>query len=350
MSNVKINNIKSKAQVTFVSDYAGQGQYRTLLPYQFTNSLELTNMMFLTAWVQDADLMKHLSCIRFQRQCTNKQVSIFNRYSNMISSCRLNIKKVYELDDLVDELPSYNNAKNSFDATARSNMLYMMRNVNTVQFSTKFLKDWYESKHGITNGVVVPNMLPSFLWKKKLTVHNIPIKKPKVFYSGSISHYGMGSEFEFILQMIERTYKKYDWVLMSDPKLFHRQLPKQILNNITFIKSCPFYLYPNAMKGANVDIALAPLVDNNFNRGKSNLKLLEYTACGIPSVFSNIDPYYEAPSKIDTLDHCTWEAEIDKLSSNPTYRINILKEQTKVLNKYWLESPANFTQWIDTLI
>jgi glycosyltransferase involved in cell wall biosynthesis len=39
------------------------------------------------------------------------------------------------------------------------------------------------------------------------------------------------------------------------------------------------------------DVAIAPLVDDAFTRGKSDLKYLDYGALGIPGVFSDVRPY-----------------------------------------------------------
>jgi hypothetical protein len=41
----------------------------------------------------------------------------------------------------------------------------------------------------------------------------------------------------------------------------------------------------------DVDIFIAPLVDNLFNRCKSSIKYWEYSALGIGGVYSNLDPY-----------------------------------------------------------
>ncbi len=41
------------------------------------------------------------------------------------------------------------------------------------------------------------------------------------------------------------------------------------------------------------DLALAPLADVSFNRVRSNVKLKEYTACGVPWLASPIGPYKE---------------------------------------------------------
>jgi glycosyltransferase involved in cell wall biosynthesis len=39
------------------------------------------------------------------------------------------------------------------------------------------------------------------------------------------------------------------------------------------------------------DLAIAPLVDTEFNRCKSELKFLQYSAVGLPSLSSNCPPY-----------------------------------------------------------
>jgi hypothetical protein len=49
--------------------------------------------------------------------------------------------------------------------------------------------------------------------------------------------------------------------------------------------------YPAKLASLNLDLAIAPLEDNLFNRCKTNLRLLEYGACGFPVVCSDIEPY-----------------------------------------------------------
>ncbi len=39
------------------------------------------------------------------------------------------------------------------------------------------------------------------------------------------------------------------------------------------------------------DIFIAPLIDNQFNRCKSAIKYLEYSALGVPGVYSRLSPY-----------------------------------------------------------
>ncbi|MBU0762801.1 MAG: glycosyltransferase, partial [Candidatus Altiarchaeota archaeon] len=53
----------------------------------------------------------------------------------------------------------------------------------------------------------------------------------------------------------------------------------------------PIDEYPQRVKDLNIDIALAPLRDSDFNRAKSNLRWLEYSALKIPTVASNVEPF-----------------------------------------------------------
>jgi O-antigen biosynthesis protein len=69
-------------------------------------------------------------------------------------------------------------------------------------------------------------------------------------------------------------------------------------------------------------VALAPLRDTPFNRAKSDLKWLEYSALELPGVFSNITPY--ATSVEDGVtgllvddDPDRWAAAIGRLLDDP---------------------------------
>jgi GT2 family glycosyltransferase/glycosyltransferase involved in cell wall biosynthesis len=49
------------------------------------------------------------------------------------------------------------------------------------------------------------------------------------------------------------------------------------------------------------DIAVAPLVDDDFNRSKSDLKFLEYAALGLPTVVSDVEAYRDVRHDVDGL-------------------------------------------------
>jgi len=258
-------------------------------------------------------------------------------------------KFVYELDDNVDQLPKDNHSFGEYTDTEKYNMVYMMKKCDVTIFSTYSLKSHYETL-GVHNGVVLPNLLPKYLWGDQMRPKKQIVKKPRVIWTGSQSHYGPNNDLEFIFRLIEDTYNKYEWVLMMNPDKIHRKLKGDIQDKVQIVKPVPFYNYPSVLKKLDVDVAIAPLVDNMFNRGKSNLKLLEYSACGYPAVCSDLDPYSEeAQIKIKGYDTKEWSYEIERLAANPTHRINTIKAQNEILKTYWLEDPRNFKKWIDTI-
>ncbi len=53
----------------------------------------------------------------------------------------------------------------------------------------------------------------------------------------------------------------------------------------------PIDRYPAKLASLKLDLALAPLEHNVFNECKSNLRLLEYGACGFATICTDIVPY-----------------------------------------------------------
>lgn len=58
-----------------------------------------------------------------------------------------------------------------------------------------------------------------------------------------------------------------------------------------FHEPCEIDEWPAWLASRGVDIGLAPLVDSNFNAGKSNLKWLEYSALKVPGVYANVPAF-----------------------------------------------------------
>lgn len=88
------------------------------------------------------------------------------------------------------------------------------------------------------------------------------------------------------------------------------------------------------------DIFVAPLTANEFNRAKSPLKYFEYSALGIPGVYSQIDPYEHvitdgengllAASKQD------WFDKLEKLILSPDLRYMLAVEAQLRIRRDWL--------------
>lgn len=82
----------------------------------------------------------------------------------------------------------------------------------------------------------------------------------------------------------------------------------------------PEYVRLLRASSARWSVGLAPLVSNGFNRGKSDLKFLEYSALGIPTIASQGTAYDEAGPHGAVLvgnDPDEWREAADALSDDP---------------------------------
>lgn len=84
--------------------------------------------------------------------------------------------------------------------------------------------------------------------------------------------------------------------------------------------------YARALCGLAPDIGLAPLCDTPFNRAKSNIKALEYAACGAAGVYADLPPYRDpdgGPPPFGPLagdDPAVWEKTILRLATDAGLR------------------------------
>ena len=108
---------------------------------------------------------------------------------------------------------------------------------------------------------------------------------------------------------------------------------------------------PWLMRLANSwDFAIAPLVDTKFNRSKSPLKLLDYSALGLPIVASDVEIYQtDAPAiKLTQNDSTSWIRAIsDQMTQGYNNRELGLSQRNWVIKKHMLrESLKDFDEAI----
>lgn len=191
---------------------------------------------------------------------------------------------IYTLDDLINDLDKTNPFRKHIPPNARSRFKYALSNCDRLVLSTDFLADTY--RHFIDDIKVVPNRLEKDIWlplnsKKRTT------KKPRVGWAGGSTHEG---DLILLKEIIEQTREEVDWV-------FFGMCPESIRPLLAeFHELVSMDAYPAYLASLNLDIAVAPLAMTPFNQGKSNLRLLEYGALGIPVVCTDIDPYQNSPA------------------------------------------------------
>jgi len=149
--------------------------------------------------------------------------------------------------------------------------------------STEYLKKVYSQFNA--NIFVVPNAIDFAVWDKLKAPK--PHKKVRIGWAGGGTHV---DDLEFIIPAIKKVLEKnknLEFVFLGG-------VPDSLQGQPGINAIAKWYAidkYPQELANLGIDIAIAPLRDNHFNRGKSNLRWLEYSALKIPTVASNVEPY-----------------------------------------------------------
>lgn len=176
---------------------------------------------------------------------------------------------------------------------------------------------------------VIPNAIPV---TGQFTIYKTDWHVPRIFYQGSTTHVKDVQLLKNPLRRLMSNVKAQvniagwnedipEWHVIVSTLTNGLQYPTRVISGTT-----PD-LYYKAYE--HCDIAVVPLIDNTFNRYKSNLKILEAAHAGAPVVCSNVQPYFNHP--VDYVNNQTdWYNHLKKLIDDKTYR----QERGQQLKEY----------------
>jgi glycosyltransferase involved in cell wall biosynthesis len=187
--------------------------------------------------------------------------------------------RIFELDDYVVKAPE----KNVHARNKPVNTEQMLREgialCDRVVVTSQALKEALSSMHHDIR--VVPNMLAPHLWLG-LTSRRGTSRRPRVGWGGGTSHTG---DLEIIADVVRELADQVEWV-------FFGMCPDALKPYVhEFHPAVDLQNYPAKLASLNLDLALAPLEFHIFNDCKSNLRLLEYGACGYPVICTDTEAY-----------------------------------------------------------
>lgn len=191
---------------------------------------------------------------------------------------------VYALDDLITDMDVTNPFRKDIPANARARLQYALKRCDRLVVSTDYLAEAYQGF--ISDIRVVPNRLEQASWLP-LRSQRRTSNKPRIGWAGGTTHQG---DLLLLKGIIEQTRDEADWI-------FFGMCPEEIRPLLAeYHPLVKFSEYPGYLASLNLDLAVAPLAETPFNRGKSNLRLLDYGVLGIPVVCTDIEPYRNSPA------------------------------------------------------
>lgn len=198
-------------------------------------------------------------------------------------------KKVFltEIDDYIFDTPPANEAYEQFQPGYyhRNVIVEQIKALDGVVVSTQFLAEAYKEFN--THVYIVPNAvdLPAWdRWPPKQVEHEV-----RIGWMGGGGHREDLRTIETPLkELLAETKRVRFYCVHGVPDFF-----KEKSKIVTPKEFKPMNYYPRYIARQGFDIGIAPLVDCNFNRGKSNLRKLEYGAMGIPVVAAKVGHFKE---------------------------------------------------------
>lgn len=259
------------------ADLFGCGHYRVIQPFLAMKAQGLLDGVISTGLMHVTDLERYNpDSIVLQRQIGEERLEAMQRMQRFSQAF-----KVYELDDYLPNLPMKNAHRDSMPKDILRSLRQGLSFVDRFVVSTDALAEALSGLHGEI--VVRENRLP-LNWWQGLSGQRRQSVKPRVGWAGGASHTG---DLELIADVVRDLADEVEWV-------FFGMCPDKLRSYIhEYHEGVAIEEYPAKLASLNLDLGLAPVELNLFNECKSNLRQLEYGACGIPIICTDIRPYRE---------------------------------------------------------
>jgi hypothetical protein len=358
--------------VNYFGDYCACGWYRMGWPtnmlktklnsdFQFRTTDTETLIPFGQYYAQDGGVR----LVRIQRWFGWDKLKFLKEFLKPLSET-IGFHIAYEIDDVLlwEDIPQYNLARDTFHPDRVGDSVKQIMDLcDIITVSTETLKNFYSRKlnQPLEKFMVIQNYLPRW-WigdamniDRQMQQHAKQRFKPTLAFCCSTNHFdiqnrnGGVDDFTHLIPWILRSLNKYNFVFVGG-------VPQQLMEHVKagrvqYQPPSDIFNYPREMQLRKIDLLCAPLLDNEFNRCKSNIKFLEFSALGIPMCGQNISTYNQYTKLVfnngDDIDRiCN---QLFFAPNAPEYYNHVITQQRTIIDNpsslsatgFWLEANIN---------
>jgi len=296
--------------------------------------------------LDDLDLIREADVVIIHRFFPGSLQSLHN----LIDKCKYyNKKLIFDIDDLLFDLPKHHSDRLNFSFTEALLPIYqVIQAADLVTVSTTYLKDQINELND--NIIVLPNYIDDDLWEFK------PVGKDRsqeliIGYMGTKTHI---RDLEIIAPALLEILDRFSGRVLF--KIYGFE-PPEILKQHQFVLfdskfDLDYTKFVRYFQTCDVDIGIAPLSYNLFNKCKSHIKFLEYSISGIPGVYSNIKPYEEIiignNNALLASGIQEWRLALKRLIEDEDLRVKLALEAQATVKESWTLS-KNIHEWLSSL-
>lgn len=204
---------------------------------------------------------------------------------------------VTEIDDNLFDVPTGNIAVHPYQPHSEMEWIAQkqIEMSDALIVSTQYLADKFQTLYPQKPLYIAPNSIDFSVWDNLLDLPKFEAKKPgfiRIGYTGCSNHRKDLDMIKEALCAILTEFENVEFLFTPQPEpggIFTgwEGIPRMgVINQFATIDKFPAFI-----KSWDMDIGVAPLRDNEFNRAKSNLRWLEYSALKIPTIASRVYPF-----------------------------------------------------------
>ncbi len=306
--------------------------------YRFVSPLKAAGIELIqgvAAGEPDLDVIAGADLVCFQRDFSRR----FKAYQSVLAEARARgIPVVVDLDDHLLALPPEHPDRLAGDfADSLPALMHAMLSADALTVTTPELKQALIPFN--PNVIVLPNYLDGDLWQFRQPALRQAAEQVRILFMGTPTH---APDLEEIAGALRNTARRYGSRVRF---VFFGARPPEGLADLAQVdyqpvKSFDYRQFQREFCGLEADIALAPLKDNLFNRCKSAIKFMEYSALGLAGVYAALPPYASAVRDGENGflagDAQEWERKLGALIEDPALCLRMAENAQEDIRRQWL--------------
>lgn len=360
-----------KNVVFFPSDLRGCGFVRCFLPARSIQKGSTRYNALISSTICP-ELIRWADIVVWQRQTGMAYVPGFNM------ARRAGKLQVYETDDNLHVLPPSNPAFRDFNPQKPEYVasLAWFQNCEGVIVSTKPLKQFYDSLLRVDCQVIENTIdIGPFLEQPPRP----EFARVRILWAGSDTHLEDLLVVRPVLRRIKHEFDKGVKLLLMgfdgrlpvplDPEAIPPEIRQHLRQDILFVDADIGVPYDQFLPWVDVEqyhqklfdlgcaIGLCPLARNEFNRFKSNIKWLEYSAAGMATIATDIEPYRVGVENgrsglLVENNEESWYGAIKRLIVDPAFRNRLVDGARVTIQKNFNADQVfvRYEQFFDSLL
>ncbi|MEN1832475.1 glycosyltransferase [Pseudomonas lijiangensis] len=186
--------------------------------------------------------------------------------------------KVYDLDSYLPTLPEFTKRKKTPEQVLQA-MGVALSCMDRLVVSSAALAQVFDGLHPdirLMQGRLAPDRWSVLNSERRCSF------RPRIGWVGGPEQLG---DLDLVADVIKALGAEVEMVCLGACSESLRPYVHEIHKGVSYSE------YPAKLASLNLDLALVPLQETLFNRCKNNLRLLEFGACGVPVICSDLEPF-----------------------------------------------------------